>query len=808
MSKGASAVTRKILIVDDRPTNLRMLNDVLAREGYEIVTASDGEQALQAAQENLPDLVLLDVRMSGMDGYEVCRQLKQNPDTGEIPVIFMSALDELQDKMMGFSAGGVDYVAKPFQPEEMLARIETHLSLRAMQQQLAAQNAQLEQEIAERRRAEAALDESQRTLATLLNNLPGMAYRCLNDPQWTMQFVSDGCRKLTGYEPDDLILNRKASYADLIHVEDREQVWKAVQEAVETNQSFEITYRLLTAGGETRWVWERGVGLPLGKRDDYIYIEGFISDITERRVVEIALRRSEEKFKALFEAAPVAMFVANQDGSIERLNEKFVELLGYTEGDVPTLEDWWERAFPDPKQRRLAQVSFGAAVESADREGRGAERVETAVTGRDNSLRYIETSFTPIGEQTIYALYDHTQIKEKESQLQASKQQLEKALAELQAAQQQLVQQERMAAVGQLAAGLAHDYNNMMASILLYTDMLLTSSSSLGPTERRQIKAIQDQGQRAAERTQQILDFGRQAVLKRKELDLKPFLVTLCEQLKHTLPATIQIEMDVDRPDAWVFADPDRFRQTMINLALNAREAMPGGGVLCISLDVGSELVHCAACKRSVSGEWVKVSVSDTGRGIDPLVRPHIFEPFFTTRAPLGSGLGLSQVYGIMHQHDGHIGVESQLGVGTCFNLFLPQLQQKADELAGKGARILLVEDDVQVRQAMTAALEMLGYQVYSVTGAQQAVDLIAGMESGPSINLVIGDVELNGADGLELARELWEQSPHLKVILMSSSSMGQQVGVQLGNVAGWLAKPADLDQLAQVVSEVLESGD
>ena len=160
------------------------------------------------------------------------------------------------------AAGGVDYVAKPFQPEEMLARIETHLSLRAMQQQLAAQNAQLEQEIAERRRAEAALAESQRTLATLLNNLPGMAYRCLNDSEWTMQFVSGGCHTLTGYEPDDLLLNRKISYADLIHTEDRAQVRAAIQEATEANRTFEITYRLVTAGGETRWVWERGVGIP------------------------------------------------------------------------------------------------------------------------------------------------------------------------------------------------------------------------------------------------------------------------------------------------------------------------------------------------------------------------------------------------------------------------------------------------------------------------------------------------------------------------------------------------------------------
>ena len=428
----------------------------------------------------------------------------------------------------------------------------------------------------------------------------------------------------------------------------------------------------------------------------------------------------------------------------------------------------------------------------------------------DDSLRYIETSFTPIGGQTIYAFYDQTQIKEKESQLQASKEQLEEALAEFAGcAEGNWSSKSEMAAVGQLAAGLAHDYNNMMASIVLYADLLLTTSNNLGPTERRQIKAIQDQGQLAAERTRQILDFGRQAILKRKELELKPFLETLCGQLQHTLPATIQIEVDVDRPGVRVYADPDRLRQAVINLTLNAREAMPNGGELLLTLDVGPELLHCAACKHTVNGEWVQVSVADTGRGIDPLVRPHIFEPFFTTRAPLGSGLGLSQVYGIIHQHDGHIRVESQPGVGTRFTLYLPRLKAEAGELAGQGATILLVESDEQVGRAMVDALEVLGHQVDAVAGVQQALELIAGIEeSGRHIELVIGDGELRDPDGLTLAAAVWEQTPHLKVILTSSAPGERQAGERPGNVVACLGKPADLDQLAQIVSEALDSTD
>ncbi|MFZ2853470.1 MAG: EAL domain-containing protein [Rhodocyclaceae bacterium] len=150
-----------ILVVDDMPANLGLLVDQLETLGHHVVVALDGEEALQRAQRVRPDLILLDVMMPGIDGFETCRRLKALDATRDIPVIFMTVLDDAPNKLLGFSAGGVDYVTKPLQLPEVLARVTTHLELRAAQQRVAARNLALQQEIAVREQAEADLQRAQ-----------------------------------------------------------------------------------------------------------------------------------------------------------------------------------------------------------------------------------------------------------------------------------------------------------------------------------------------------------------------------------------------------------------------------------------------------------------------------------------------------------------------------------------------------------------------------------------------------------------------------------------------------------------------
>ena len=258
-------------------------------------------------------------------------------------------------------------------------------------------------------------------------------------------------------------------------------------------------------------------------------------------------------------------------------------------------------------------------------------------------------------------------------ELRQSNRRLEKALVELKAAQEQMVEQERMAAVGRLAVGLAHDYNNLMAPIILYSDMML-KYSDLTSKDRQRLTAIRQQGRRAADLTQQILDFASKAILRRQDLDLVTFISERKDSLKHMLPENIQIILDGAK-GVTVRADPGRLQQALVNLALNARDAMPAGGELHIGLRrIKIETGDTAPLPQMKSGEWAQITVSDTGTGIPPDVLPHIFEPFFTTRVPFGRGLGLSQVYGIIKQHAGYIDVTTELGVGTTFTIYLPAL--------------------------------------------------------------------------------------------------------------------------------------
>ena len=155
MSPEHGQAIQTLLVVDDNPINLGVVAEHLVEQGYRVLVALDGEEALKRTAYSRPDLILLDVMMPGIDGLETCRRLKADPETRDIPVIFMTALDDVADKVAAFDAGGVDFVSKPFQFQELLARVRTHLALRDARERVVAQNQALEEEIAARAKAEA-----------------------------------------------------------------------------------------------------------------------------------------------------------------------------------------------------------------------------------------------------------------------------------------------------------------------------------------------------------------------------------------------------------------------------------------------------------------------------------------------------------------------------------------------------------------------------------------------------------------------------------------------------------------------------
>jgi signal transduction histidine kinase len=319
----------------------------------------------------------------------------------------------------------------------------------------------------------------------------------------------------------------------------------------------------------------------------------------------------------------------------------------------------------------------------------------------------------------------------------------------------QLAQQERLAAVGQLAAGIAHDLNNNLAVIALYTQMALREPV-MPPKTHERLSTVSQQVKRMAALIQQILDFSRRAMLERQPLNLVPFMKEIVKLLERTIPEHIEVRLTASRnsEDLIAYADPTRMQQIVMNLAVNARDAMPEGGRLDIELErVTVERGRSPLRPKMAPGDWIKLAVSDNGSGIPLEVMPHIFEPFYTTKGPgEGTGLGLAQVYGIVEQHGGRIDVTTEIDQGTTFTIYLPALgvqpfeptsEKSAALWQGHGEVVLVVEDDPTLRAALVAGLEQLNYRTLQVGNGEHALALLA--QPDQDIALVLSDVVMPG---------------------------------------------------------------
>jgi PAS domain S-box-containing protein len=531
-------------------------------------------------------------------------------------------------------------------------------------------------------------------------------------------------------------------------------------------------------------------------------------------------RQSEERYRQLFEAESDAIFlVENESGRILEANDAASVMYGHSREELLTKRNVDLSAEPEATQRMTQETPV---VE--DRVVTIPLRLHRKKDGAIFSVEITSRFFTWQGRSVhIAAIRDITERVQSEMEraraeqaLQESHHRLEATLAELRETQEQMVHQERLAAVGQLSAGIAHDFNNILASIVLYTQMSL-STTGLPPEIRHRLDIIAQQTRRAADLVQQIMDFGRGAVLERRPLVLDSFIKEVIKLLQRTLPENIRIDVAFEPGEYLIDADLTRIQQAIVNLALNARDAMPNGGELRITLSrsAGQE-IQCVECGTVIGGKWIHIAVTDTGTGIAPDVLPRIFEPFFTTRAPLGHGLGLSQVYGIVKQHDGHIDVETKKGQGTTFRLYFPALAAAAARPAraetaaqvahGHGETILVVEDDGTMRSAMVAVLDMLDYRVLEAANGQEALEVCE--QHGEEIALVLSDWMMPSMGGLELVRRLVEMRPAMGVLLLTGHPLSRDVRDAVPpNVVGWILKPPSLEQLANAVSQALDEG-
>lgn len=389
-----------------------------------------------------------------------------------------------------------------------------------------------------------------------------------------------------------------------------------------------------------------------------------------------------------------------------------------------------------------------------------------------------------------------------------------KDVTEARILEERIHSQNRLAAVGQLAAGIAHDFNNILTGIIGFSDILITDGS-LGSEDRQMVEAIMENGQRAAQLIRQILDFSRKSISEMKSLDLLMFLKEFSKFIRRTIPENIHISVDYAPGEYTILADPAKLQQVLANVALNARDAMPGGGHLSLSL-ARLELTHNVKppVPDMPEGNWIVLSVSDTGTGITSEIMPHIFEPFFTTKeVGKGTGLGLSQVYGIVKQHEGFIDVKTEPGQGSTFIVYLPLARfHKETEfregepltLDGRNKTVLIVEDNESVRNFIQRKLGKLGFKVLAAKNGREALGLFE--RQNDDVKIVISDVVMPEMGGIELGKILRKNNPGLKIIGLSGYPLGiDEKEMEQAGFIECIQKPFQGQTLIQAIRNALE---
>ncbi|GAB4447437.1 MAG: hypothetical protein Kow0031_29990 [Anaerolineae bacterium] len=515
-------------------------------------------------------------------------------------------------------------------------------------------------------------------------------------------------------------------------------------------------------------------------------------EISARKRTEEALETTLEQFKTLVNNLQMGVLVESGSRQIIHTNQAFCELFGLP-GPEAILGAQCDETAQAASALFEAPAGFIARIKQILAEGR-------PVTGEELTLkdgRVFERGFVPI--------YLHGELN--------GNMWLYRDISHRKEVEQQLVQQERLAAVGQLSAGVAHDFNNILTGIIGFTELIQMSPDTPAALQPR-LEAINNAAQQAAHLVSQLLDFSRKSIRRTQSLELAVFVREIITFLERTIPENVHFKLTVEPGKYPIEADPTQLHQVITNLAVNARDAMPGGGKINIGLsrvNVAEELL-CAVCNRPIAGEWVRLRVGDTGSGIPPELLSRVFEPFFTTKEiGRGSGLGLSQVAGIVEQTGGHATVMSRAGEGTTFTVYLPPLaaptvRQPAippPVRAGQKETILLVEDEPTVLASTLAMLEYLDYQVITATSGEEALALLQQPES--AIDLVLSDMMMADMDGETLFNRLQAGGNSAKVVMMSGYPL-EEKGARLldKGVVAWLQKPISIRTLSQAIGRAL----
>jgi two-component system, cell cycle sensor histidine kinase and response regulator CckA len=646
-------------------------------------------------------------------------------------------------------------------------------------------------DITERKKMETILKESEEKYRDVLNNSP-FPVAVVDSKDEIILFWSRSAIDLFGHNPSSVEEWYQLAYPDLDYRRDVINRWKPFIETAFQAQKPVNTgeYRIACSDGSIR-ICELYTTFVA---DNLIVT---FNDITERKKAEMALLQREEILRLFTERSPVGIFVASSDGNVTYCNERYCKISGMMP-EQGLGENWFKSVHKEDRARvyrewhesKDGKSGFNSEYRFVNKEG-----TVTNVIGQATSIK------DAFGNITSYVgtVTDITNLKA--------------AQIEKDSLQQQLLQAQKMEAIGTLAGGMAHDFNNMLAVIMGNAQM---AAMELSPGEPlyEELSEITNASNRAKELTMQLLTFARKEKLDVKVVEISSLINDLLIILSRSINKKIAINIAV-KQSFKLMIDSNQIFQGLLNICNNACHAMPDGGELTIeSSKVYSDEVNCDTCNDLLTGDYCLIKVSDTGTGMSEEVKQHIFEPFFTTKeVGKGTGLGLSVTHGIIKSHNGHIEVDSVPGEGTTFKIYLPILRLKdaeeqqtdTDAVMRGNETILIIDDEEAVAKVGEKILKKCGYAIYKAASGKEALKIY--QESKSEIALVILDMIMPEMDGQDVYYELRKINPDVKVIIASGYSSDGRIGALLDEgTDGFIQKPFKVAELSQLIRRVIDS--
>lgn len=756
--------TLHLLILEDRQEDVELVVHELKNSGFNFTySRADTEKSFRKGLAEKPDLISADYNLPTFDGVSALRIKKEL--TPDIPFIIVSGTVGEEITVECMKAGATDYVLK-----NKLFRLGPVVKRALEESELHCERKKIEDQL---RLLSSAVEQSSEGIA--VSNLKG-----------SLLFLNNAFAAMHGYKPEEL-LGRNLS---VFHTPEQMAAVDSANRQIRKEGWFKGEIWNVKIDGTVfptlmnNSLLKDGNGKPVG-------MIATVRDITDRKKTEEELKQSEEHYRALIQSMEDLIFSVDREGRFHTAGGLRLKRRGLSPDDVAgkTIYDF----FPEDKAKQCHEL-YCEVFESGK------------VHSYENEYQYSGKKMSEM--VTIYPI--HNASGEVELVGVVCRDITDQRLLE-----DQLRDAQRMEAVGQLAGGVAHDFNNILMIIQGHTELALMEVPESDPLQE-ELTEIHKAAKKAAGLTNQLLLFSRRQAIKFSPLDLNGVIADLSKMLNRLLSEDISLITEPAANLKTIRGDTGTVQQVIMNLVVNARDAMPEGGKITIkteNVDVDQE--YCRIYSYAYPGSFVKLEIEDTGVGMAPEVTEHIFEPFYTTKGiGKGTGLGLSVAYGIVKQHKGWINVESSPGKGTVFSIYLPEFLQEAgvkqeipvspDTYRGKGERILLVEDEKSVRDLSSRVLSNNGYLIFPASDAKEAHEIFE-REQG-NFDLILSDVVLPGQGGLELVEKLIELRPEIKVLFASGYSdekSGWPIIKQRGYA--YLQKPYLLSDLLKVVKQELE---